>query len=295
MPNPTFRNPFLSHASENRREAEFISEILTSCGIQPWLAPLSIAPGSDYRHEIRQALQTCDSMIVLVSTQAASSSWTTTEVVLFLEEKAKRPVLPVCLDATEPSEVHQQLERYQKIMMDRSFFPAIEEIVQALGSSLEATVWPQIKPSPKPQESQDRRFADRRKTQDRRTSPLQMRIRKGIEYEVIQKRMGYEKFDRIPQSPRLHQKLLDGILDELSHRYRFEEASSGIAVQAGMAIRSTFNGAWASEEGKSLLENKGLVYFTEYFVRLLFSFYAIFSLDRRQQERRLPGQQEMEE
>jgi hypothetical protein len=64
---------FISHSSEDRGIAEEICRYLETAGIECWIAPRNIPPGSDWTQGIMHGLQECP-IFVLVFTRAANQS-----------------------------------------------------------------------------------------------------------------------------------------------------------------------------------------------------------------------------
>jgi TolB-like protein/Tfp pilus assembly protein PilF len=64
---------FISHSSEDRSTAEGIRRYLETAGIECWIAPRNIPPGSDWTQGIMHGLQECP-IFVLVFTRAANQS-----------------------------------------------------------------------------------------------------------------------------------------------------------------------------------------------------------------------------
>ena len=61
---------FISHASENRDEANDLVTLIEAKGMSAWIAPRDVRPGFDYSEELQHALETCAAFVVLVTEEA---------------------------------------------------------------------------------------------------------------------------------------------------------------------------------------------------------------------------------
>ena len=71
---------FISYSSKDKAQAECVRSVLQANGVVCWMAPESIPYGSDYMKEIPNALNICDVVLVLVSSNAQKSIWVPKEV-----------------------------------------------------------------------------------------------------------------------------------------------------------------------------------------------------------------------
>lgn len=87
---------FLSHASRDATLARRIAEGLRREGLTVWLAEEEILPGDNFAEQISQALAQCDSMVALLTSNAAQSDIVPMALGYALGNKAYRHrVLPV--------------------------------------------------------------------------------------------------------------------------------------------------------------------------------------------------------
>ena len=70
---------FISHASENRDEANELVALIESKGMTAWIAPRDVRPGLDYSEELQRALETCAAFVVLVTPDANTSPYVRAE------------------------------------------------------------------------------------------------------------------------------------------------------------------------------------------------------------------------
>lgn len=92
---------FISYASEDARVANEICARLESGGVQCWIAPRNIAPGSDYATAIVRAIETCSTLLLVYTDKANESPFVLKEVERAVSKR--KPVLTVRLTAAEPS------------------------------------------------------------------------------------------------------------------------------------------------------------------------------------------------
>jgi len=71
---------FLSHLSKYRQYTAELQEPLFSYGISAFVAHVDIEPTREWQDEIELALQTCDSLVALLTPEFHSSYWTDQEV-----------------------------------------------------------------------------------------------------------------------------------------------------------------------------------------------------------------------
>lgn len=78
-PEIQMKNPhapvFISYKSEERAAADSVRQYLTRNGIVCWMAPDSIAPGSDYTNDIPVAIDRAPVVILMLSARAQTSKW----------------------------------------------------------------------------------------------------------------------------------------------------------------------------------------------------------------------------
>ena len=84
---------FISHGSENRREAEEISAFIEGHGIRTWIAPRDVRPGMDYSEQLQSAIEQCLAFVVLVTETANSSPYVRAETEMAFSNN--KPIFPV--------------------------------------------------------------------------------------------------------------------------------------------------------------------------------------------------------
>ena len=93
---------FLSYASGDKDAAQKISEELRGCGFEVWDPEQEILPGADWNVELKNALETSEAVVVLISPEAMESRWVSHEISYVLGERRFRGrLIPVLLRPTK--------------------------------------------------------------------------------------------------------------------------------------------------------------------------------------------------
>lgn len=92
---------FISYASIDQELAFWVRDWFDYEGISYWIAPDSIAPGSDYPSSIIKAIENCDVFLLVFSEHSNESSHVAREI----ERAANRgvPIIPFFVDNTKPT------------------------------------------------------------------------------------------------------------------------------------------------------------------------------------------------
>lgn len=93
--NASVTHVFISHASENREEANQLVALIEAKGMTAWIAPRDVRPGFDYSEELQRALETCTAFVVLVTAEANVSPYVRAETEMAFSNQ--KPMLPVRL------------------------------------------------------------------------------------------------------------------------------------------------------------------------------------------------------
>jgi PQQ-dependent catabolism-associated CXXCW motif protein len=86
---------FISHASENRDDANDLVTLIEAKGMTAWIAPRDVRPGFDYSEELQSALEKCAAFVVLVTAEANVSPYVRAETEMAFSNQ--KPMLPVRL------------------------------------------------------------------------------------------------------------------------------------------------------------------------------------------------------
>ena len=87
---------FISYKSEEFKQALAVRQALETAGISCWMAPDSIAPGSEYGQAITDAIRNCDALVLVLTEAAQTSTPVLSEVDLAIT--FKKTVIPFHLD-----------------------------------------------------------------------------------------------------------------------------------------------------------------------------------------------------
>src|SRR5262245_48994747 len=106
---------FISHASADRQAVERdIVTLLTAHGIRVWYCKENIGTGAQWERAIREGLESSDWFLAAISPRAIESEWVRCEVDWGIENRRDHMV-PVLLEACDPSRLHLKLRMYQYI------------------------------------------------------------------------------------------------------------------------------------------------------------------------------------
>lgn len=125
------KNVFISYSSKESTTAYMIRDVLEKNGIRCWMAPESIAPGSNYMIEIPRGIGECDVFLLLLSDNAQASNWVINEL-----EKAVsigKVIIPFMISKcaiTEPFAF--ALARAQRLDAYQSMSDNLEKLVKQI-------------------------------------------------------------------------------------------------------------------------------------------------------------------
>ncbi len=87
---------FISYCSGEVNEARWVKRALEMNGISCWMAPDSIAGGTNYASEVPKAIRACDVFVLVLSKSSQESKWVPKEVDLAINESKR--ILPFAID-----------------------------------------------------------------------------------------------------------------------------------------------------------------------------------------------------
>lgn len=87
---------FVSYSRDNSDYADELTTLLESEGIDIWIDRGGMMPGSRYRRTIRDAIDSCVSFLVIMSTSSGESDWVENE--LDWAERRGKPIFALLLD-----------------------------------------------------------------------------------------------------------------------------------------------------------------------------------------------------
>lgn len=118
-----YKKIFISHASENQKEAKCIYDFLVRNNYEPWLDTEKLSVGMNWDNEIEKNLKQADFVIIILSRQAVSKrSYIQREIKRmdrYSEEKLIDDIyiLPILLDDCE---IPIELQKYQYLKFDKN-------------------------------------------------------------------------------------------------------------------------------------------------------------------------------
>lgn len=129
----TLSHVFLSYASQNVTVAERLCAALEHAGLHCWIAPRNVRPGESYAAAIVQAINSCRTLVLVLSQSAIESSHVLRE--LERASSKNRPVLAIRMDSSAlPPEFEYFLSANQWLDAPGG---AIEPIMPALIAALQ--------------------------------------------------------------------------------------------------------------------------------------------------------------
>ena len=124
---------FISHSSKDREfvETELIP-FLRLHGVEPWYSKRDIPSASDWERTIREALQSAEWFLVILSPDAIKSEWVQAEVHWAMDHRKER-VAPIIIADCDPPDLHLQLIRYQYIDFRQNIDQARAQLLSVWG------------------------------------------------------------------------------------------------------------------------------------------------------------------
>jgi hypothetical protein len=214
----------------------------------------------------------------------------TREISIFRTANPDGPIIPLALiEDADVEKTYGGLGQIQKIRFYESYRDGFGELLRLL----DRTLFPHVeRRNATDRRSEDRRQADRREGADRRTGPIERRLRVGIKKGYSQSPGARAEFESVwaHDVGRLVRFLTDDGTPLSS--FDFVDRNTGESVTPDfrtlevMAFRS-----WESNEAKGL---RAIVYIIDDIVRGLTGLYVITPRDRREDDRR-SGERRTEE
>jgi adenylate cyclase len=130
---------FISYSSQDKEQAELLTELLASAGLSVWIDKQGIGAATSWSEEIVKALDDCKAFVVMLSLSSIESKNVSRELALAFEKNKK--ILPLDL---EPVALPPSMQ-YHLAGLQRTSMTNIDSIIRTLGTlGLEATKAPQI-------------------------------------------------------------------------------------------------------------------------------------------------------
>ena len=133
---------FISHSTKNASLARRLAADLESNGVEVWIAPRSIEPGSLWPEEISKGLESCTHFVLLLTPAAVKSKWVRQEMdtAMILEKQGR---LRILILEVERASIPAIWEPYQRIPFS-DYHAGLAGLLQTLGKA------PPPKPAPNP-------------------------------------------------------------------------------------------------------------------------------------------------
>ncbi len=129
---------FVSHAIQ--ADGIFASRLagdLRARSVQIWKAPESIKPGERWPEAIEKAVEACDTMLTVLTPEAAASRWVATEMNMAIEREHEGKMTVVPLDL-KPCKIPRLWSQYQRVSFG-DYEKGLKELLQKLGISTSAS------------------------------------------------------------------------------------------------------------------------------------------------------------
>ncbi len=128
---------FLSHASEDRREAQRLRRFLTDHGISVWFSEHQLQGADQWQDEIGRALARCTWFVVFLSPHAVKSMWVRREVEYALtEERYDGRIVPLLFKECDVRALSWVLPQLQMIDFTQGYRHAGEKLLRVWGKRL---------------------------------------------------------------------------------------------------------------------------------------------------------------
>jgi TIR domain-containing protein len=107
MPSPLQLKVFLAHSHEDEETVRDVFHLLKADGFEPWLDKISLAPGQDWKLEIKHAVRTADAVAVFLSQHSVTrAGYVNQEIALALDYAQQQPereiyIIPIRLEECE--------------------------------------------------------------------------------------------------------------------------------------------------------------------------------------------------
>lgn len=141
---------FISHSSRQAGAAAEVCEYLENRGVQCWIAPRNINPGSNYATQIVHAIRECSALVLLASENTNNSGHVSNEVSLAFDNK--KQIIPFKLeDITFSDEYLYFLGRKHWIDAYADFSDGLEKLYLTLTATIKVPAGrPKAQPAEQP-------------------------------------------------------------------------------------------------------------------------------------------------
>lgn len=260
---------YLSHAPQDTNFVNLLEAVLRYSGVTTWRSTPGLPPGRTYQREVRAALTTADTLLVIVSTDAVRSSYVMHECDLFVELHPRGEVLPIVRDTTAPRDVRPSLEPFDPIDFNECMLKGFVRLLKVFGKAFAY---------------QDKRrggHGDRRVVAgDRRTpGPAHHRVRVGF-WKAFQQGTGYGEFQGLPLNQGMKSKTVAALLPE-ARKYQY--VIDGSATDPERVLREAVDQTWRAWQKEQAPDGGpvGAAYVIEDVALQVCRAYRVTAFDRR--------------
>ena len=229
-------NVFISHSSQDTNFVNLLEAVLTYSGVSVWRSSSGLKPGMEYEREINTALGEAETLLIVVSRNAAASAWVKHECRIFLDKHPASRTIPILLDATSPNDVLIGLEKFQNIDFSACMLTGFVKLLKVFGKEFHyhdkrSTV-----------QTDRRRVADRRDPKN-----VGRRLRVGF-WKAFVAATGYGEFQPLSLSQRMKFKVVQSLSNEAT-RYEFRDRT-GAAQDPEMVLKDSVEHVWQKWQEK---------------------------------------------
>ena len=122
---------FISYSSLDKELADTVRRKMTERGVECWMAPESISPGSNYANDIPAAIRDCDAVLVILTERSQQSVWVPKE--LDTAFRMRKTVFPLHLDESEIVPAFQlYFSNVQLVEVSKRLDPVLDTISDML-------------------------------------------------------------------------------------------------------------------------------------------------------------------
>lgn len=117
---------FISYSSKDQDNAVALKSFINGKGINTWMAPFDIPPGSKYAEIINKAIKECSCCVMILSNNAQQSVWVAKEIERILNYH--KPLIPLSIEDVKLNDEFEFYLSTSQILRARQLDPESEEL-----------------------------------------------------------------------------------------------------------------------------------------------------------------------